>query len=306
MHGVKKDEFLAIRAEVGDEIGILQMIKGCNDAPDFSWENTYASIGGAFYFLKDGVINDFSDKGEAKVRDPRTAIAFNDDYIFFIVVDGRDEWYSKGMSIEELAMFTRDELGATHGIAEDGGGSSTMVVNGEVKNNTYCNIVICKGEIYLPLISVAGTNKQSEISPSTAILIPRLPASSSPQPERLSGDGLPLTEEYYTSSQDTTRPQLQRLVANGMMMVIVEPKDLSSIFTVGDKIKTLTPVNVRLGPGTNYPSIETIPADIAGEIYGFDNGLNGVWAKGYYWWRVLLEIDGRDVIGWVIEPALKP
>jgi hypothetical protein len=29
-----------------------------------------------------------------------------------------------------------------------------------------------------------------------------------------------------------------------------------------------------------------------------------VWAKGYYWWRVLLEIDDRDVIGWVIEPAL--
>ncbi|MFC1922037.1 phosphodiester glycosidase family protein [Chloroflexota bacterium] len=306
MHGVKKDEFLTIRAEVGDEIGILQMIKGCNDAPDFSWENTYASIGGAFYFLKDGVINDFSDKGEAKVRDPRTAIAFNDDYIFFIVVDGRDEWYSKGMSIEELAMFTRDELGATHGIAEDGGGSSTMVVNGEVKNNTYCNIVICKGEIYLPLITAAGTNKQSEISPSTGILIPRFPASSSPQPERLSGDGLPLTEEYYTSGQDASRPQLQRLVANGMMMVVVEPKDLSSIFTVDDKIKTLTPVNVRLGPGTNYPSIETIPADITGVIYGFDNGLNGVWAKDYYWWRVLLEIDGRDVIGWVIEPALTP
>lgn len=304
MHGVKKDEFLAIRAGVGDEIGILQMIKGCNNAPDFSWENTYASIGGAFYFLKDGVINDFSDKGEAKVRDPRTAIAFNDDYIFFIVVDGRDEWYSKGMSIEELAMFTRDELGATHGIAEDGGGSSTMVVNGEVKNNTYCNIVICKGEIYLPLISAAGTKKQIEESPSTALLMPRFPANSSPQPERLSGDGLPLTEEYYTSSQDATGSQLQRLVANGMMMVVVEPKDLSSIFTVGDKIKTLTPVKVRLGPGTNYPSIETIPTGITGVVYGFDNGLNGVMAKGYYWWRVLLEIDGRDVIGWVIEPAL--
>jgi hypothetical protein len=39
-------------------------------------------------------------------------------------------------------------------------------------------------------------------------------------------------------------------------------------------------------------------------IYGFDNGLNGVMAKGSYWWRVLLEIDGRDVIGWVFEPGL--
>jgi hypothetical protein len=178
-----------------------------------------------------------------------------------------------------------------------------MVVNGEVKNNTYCNIVICRGEIYLPLITAAGTNKQSEVSRS-AILAPRLPLNSSPQPERLSGDGLPLTEEYYTSSQDATGSQLQRLVGNGMMMVVVETKDLSSIFTVGDKIKTLTPVNVRLGPGTNYPSIETIPAATTGVVYGFDNGLNGVMAKSYYWWRVLLEIDGRDVIGWVIEPAL--
>jgi hypothetical protein len=304
MHGVKKDEFLAIRAEVGDEIGILQMIKGCNDAPDFSWENTYASIGGAFYFLNNGKINYFEDKGEAKVRDPRTAIAFNDDYVFFIVVDGRDEWYSKGMTIGELAEFVKYELGATHGIAEDGGGSSTMVVSGEVKNNTYCNIVICRGEIYLPLITAAGTNKQSEVSRSSAILVPRFPANSSAQPERLSGDGLPLTEEFYTSSQDATGSQLQRLVANGMMMVVVEPKDLSSIFTVGDTIKTLTPVNVRLGPGTNYPSIETIPTGITGVVYGFDNGLNGVMAKGYFWWRVLLEIDGRDVIGWVIEPAL--
>jgi SH3-like domain-containing protein len=91
-----------------------------------------------------------------------------------------------------------------------------------------------------------------------------------------------------------------------MMMVVVEPKDLSPIFTVGDKIKTLTPVNVRLGPGTNYASFETVPAGTTGVVYGYDNGLNGVMAKEYYWWRVLLEIDGRDVIGWVIDLALTP
>jgi hypothetical protein len=304
--GSKMDEFLNIDPlpQKGDEIGIRQKIRECLDSPNFEWENTYASIGGAFYFLNNGEINYFKDKGEAKVRDPRTAIAFNDDYIFFIVVDGRDEWYSKGMTIGELAEFVKYELGATYGIAEDGGGSSTMVVNGEVKNNTYCNIVICKGEIYLPLISAAGTKKQSAASSPFALLMPRLPLSISPQPERLSGDGLPLTEEYYTSSQDATGSQLQRLVANGMMMVVVEPKDLSLIFTVGDEIKTLTPVNVRLGPGTNYGLVETVNPGITGIILGDDNGLNGVWAKGYYWWRVLLEVGDRDVIGWVIEPAL--
>jgi hypothetical protein len=124
------------------------------------------------------------------------------------------------------------------------------------------------------------------------------------QTERLSADGVPLTEQHYSFSMSTTGAQLQRLVANGMLMVVVAPKDQSEIFTVGEKIKTLNAVNVRLGPGTNYGIIETVPAETTGVIYEFDNGLNGVWAKGYYWWRVLLEIDDRDVIGWVIEPAL--
>ena len=136
--------------------------------------------------------------------------------------------------------------------------------------------------------------------------MPRLPVSSSPQPERLSGDGLPLTEEYYTFSAESTGSQLQRLVANGMMMVVVEPKEQSTIFTIDEKIETLFRVNVRLGPGTNYWLIEIVDPEITGIILGDDNGLNGVWAKDYYWWRVLLEIDGRDVIGWVIEPALTP
>jgi hypothetical protein len=90
------------------------------------------------------------------------------------------------------------------------------------------------------------------------------------------------------------------------MMVVVEPKDQSTIFTIDDEIATWFRVNVRLGPGTNYGLVETVDPGITGIILGDDNGLNGVWAKGYYWWRVLLEIDGRDVIGWVIEPALKP
>jgi hypothetical protein len=300
MNGSKKDEFLGIGAKKGDEVKILQIIRECNDSPRYFWEDTYASIGGAFYFLKDGVINDFSDKAEAKVRDPRTAIAYNDEYIYFLVVDGRDEWHSKGMTIKELAEFTRDELGATYGIAEDGGGSSTMVVNGEVKNNTYCNIVICKGEIFLPLVFVKpdGDNLET-VSPITKDMTSNSQSLLN-QPETLSGDGLPLTEDYYVYSPDI----LQRLVANGMMMVVVQPRDTSTAFTEGEEIKTNRQVNVRLGPGTNYGLIETVDADITGIIYGNDNGMNGVWAKGDYWWHVLLEIDGRDVIGWVFQPGI--
>jgi hypothetical protein len=305
MHGMKRDEFLNLGIMEGDEVGITQKIKNCPISPDNNWDYTYASVGGAFYFLKDDQVQYMPGDPQANVRDPRTAIAFNDDYVFFIVVDGRDEWHSHGMTIGELAEFTKYELGATYGIAEDGGGSSTMVVDGEVKNNTYCNITICKGQIYLPFVTAGGTKKQSEQSPSPPLLMPRLPQSSEPQPERLSGDGLPLTEEYYAFTQETAGSQLQRLVANGMMMVVVEPKgDPSTTFTVDDNIATQITVNVRLGPGTNYGLVDTVDPGISGIVLGDDNGLNGVWAKGYYWWRVLLEVGDLDIIGWVIEPAL--
>jgi hypothetical protein len=304
MHGSKKDDFMAIGAKKGDEVKILQIIRECNNSPRYYWEDTYASIGGAFYFLKDGVINDFSDKGEAKVRDPRTAVVYNDDYIYFVVVDGRDAWHSKGMTIKELGEFARDELGATYGIAEDGGGSSTMVVNGEVKNNTYCNIVICKGELFLPLVYNKPSGENQETGSPMVKNRDGEPTSVLNQPETLSGDGLPLTEEYYTFSPDATGDILQRLVANGMMMVVVESRDISPIFTEGEAIRTNSQVNVRLGPGTNYGLIESVDANTTGIIYGKDNGLNGVWAKGYYWWHVLLEVGERDVIGWVIEPNI--
>ena len=59
------------------------------------WSQAYAGIGGAFTFLADGVPQHLDVTG-AIVRHPRTAIAYNDQYIFFIVVDGRDPGVSVG------------------------------------------------------------------------------------------------------------------------------------------------------------------------------------------------------------------
>jgi hypothetical protein len=87
--------------------------------------------------------------------------------------------------------------------------------------------------------------------------------------------------------------------------VVVQSEDISPIFSENDPIKTLTRVNVRLGPGTNYGIVDTVDPNTSGVILGNDNGLNGVWAKGYYWWRVFLDGPGGvDIVGWVIEPAL--
>lgn len=62
-------------------------------------------------------------------RDPRTAIAFNASYVYYIVVDGRSS-YSIGMNMDDLAAFCIDQLSATCAASLDGGGSSAMWIKG--------------------------------------------------------------------------------------------------------------------------------------------------------------------------------
>ena len=285
----------------GDQIGISQKIKSyvgyCNTNPEGpDWTDTYASIAGAFYFLKDGVIHDFSNDPGAAARAPRTAIVFNDEYIFFIVVDGRDLAHSLGMTIGELAEFARDELGATYGIAEDGGGSSTMVINGQVVNNTYCNINYCQHATYIPLVA-SSTSLDNPIVPGKEETVNPLPTD---QPEKLSADGLPLTSQYYVYSQDVTGPTLQRLVANGLMMVVMQPKELSTEFSPGELVKTLFNADVRLGPGNNYAVADTVDEGTQGSILQHTNGLNGVLATGHSWWKV----NFGGTVGWIAETSI--
>ncbi|MFV0435440.1 MAG: phosphodiester glycosidase family protein [Leucobacter sp.] len=65
---------------------------------------------------------------------PRTAVGVIDDnHLVFVVVDGRSEGYSRGVTMTELAEIMRD-LGAETAYNLDGGGSSTMYFNGEVLN----------------------------------------------------------------------------------------------------------------------------------------------------------------------------
>lgn len=122
---------------VGDTIGVSQEIasydSSCATARSLDWTKTYASVSGNWVFLKDGVIQyGIDETGEVH---PRTAIALNATYGFFVVCDGRDPGVSVGMTIDQLAEFCKNTLGATWGVNQDGGGSSTMVVNGTVMNN---------------------------------------------------------------------------------------------------------------------------------------------------------------------------
>lgn len=66
---------------------------------------------------------------------PRTGIGIiSPNHYVFVVVDGRQEGYSKGMTLNEFAQLFKD-LGATEAYNLDGGGSSTMYFNGRVVNS---------------------------------------------------------------------------------------------------------------------------------------------------------------------------
>ena len=66
---------------------------------------------------------------------PRTGIGLiSANHYLFVVVDGRKEGYSAGMTLSQFAQLFK-ELGAAEAYNLDGGGSSTMVFQGRVVNN---------------------------------------------------------------------------------------------------------------------------------------------------------------------------
>ena len=155
--GADKVEKLRQNVSVGEIIGVSQEIKhynsDCQTPADAGWEKTYAAIGASFMFLQQGRLQGFDDLG-ALLRSPRTAVAYDERHIYFIVADGRDRFHSIGMSIVELGVFAKQYLGATWAAALDGGGSSTMVVNGELKNRP--NLERDESGAYLPTERVVG------------------------------------------------------------------------------------------------------------------------------------------------------
>lgn len=234
--GSKATQLLG-KVAVGDTIKFRFEIKdygteGQIITPPADWTKAYASIGGAGYVVKNGVVpsSDWDDNIGAIERHPRTAVAYNDNYVYFIVCDGRSA-QSIGMTFTEVGRFCVDYLGATHAITQDGGGSSALWVNGQIKN---------------------------------------VPSDGS-----------------------------QRAVANGLMMVRVQPRQLSTVLKAGDLVRTATTTKARLGPGMNYAEVG---ADIAAMTSGavVVHGMGGVLATGKTWWKCQL----GSIAGWFDEAVL--
>lgn len=104
------------------------------------WEITKYAIGGGPRLIKNGkLISNYKTenfKNDVLVgRAPRSAIGVSKSgLIYLIVVDGRNAGNSIGMTLLELAIFM-SKLGCVNAMNLDGGGSSTMVINGKVVNN---------------------------------------------------------------------------------------------------------------------------------------------------------------------------
>lgn len=133
----KANELLA-NVKIGSKVGFSTEIdhyeSDCKTINRYNWSETYASLSGSYEFLQNGDVQSFPDKAGANTPSPRTAVCFNDDYVFFVVVDGRQQGGSVGMTMDDLGHFCADRLGADWGINQDGGGSSTMWVDGQVVN----------------------------------------------------------------------------------------------------------------------------------------------------------------------------
>ena len=103
------------------------------------WAEAQDAVGGAGLLLFDGrELTDFTDerfvKGFDTTRHPRTLIgAGGDGAIWLVTVDGRNPLLSLGMSFTELQRLSR-RLGLRSALNLDGGGSTTMWVDGQVVN----------------------------------------------------------------------------------------------------------------------------------------------------------------------------
>ena len=143
-------------AGLGDEI-YVNWGAYLDDNPGIS--NFTNLVGGNTICLKNSVAQPYgpTDGDREKMRHPRTAVGYSNDgnYVYFYVVDGRQTGMA-GVTTRELADICKF-AGADIALNLDGGGSSSMVVNGVIKNSAFERRDVVNG------LLVAKTSGSSDI-----------------------------------------------------------------------------------------------------------------------------------------------
>ena len=118
----------------------LDTIYTAIEGSDRDWARADAIVGGAGLLLHDGrLVTDWKMEQFtptfAEMRHPRTLIGTHaDGAVWLVTVDGRQPGLSAGMSLAELRALAR-RLGLRHALNLDGGGSTTMWVDGKIVNS---------------------------------------------------------------------------------------------------------------------------------------------------------------------------
>ena len=100
----------------------------------------YSPVGESFAgFQTDVTKYDYEDaRRHQGVRHPRTAVALTaDNHFLMVVVDGRQPGVGEGMTAKELTRFLRDNFNPQYALNMDGGGSTTLCVEGEGDPDTH-------------------------------------------------------------------------------------------------------------------------------------------------------------------------
>lgn len=128
------------RLEIRDRVDITFTYAPALGTPPAAWRRADDIVGGAGLLLWRGrEVRDWKEEqlgaaGFVDARHPRTLIGRDrEGDVWLVVVDGRQPGHSVGMSLPELTAMART-LGLVDALNLDGGGSTTMVVNGAVVN----------------------------------------------------------------------------------------------------------------------------------------------------------------------------
>lgn len=170
-------------------------------------------IGGNPQLVRDGAVvsADVDRSGAFHARNPRTAVGWTRaGELLLVVVDGRQPGYSSGATMRELADLLRG-LGAHAALNLDGGGSSTMVLNGVLASRpSEPERPVANALVVLPgadagqrdLLGATATAQAVDAAPAplpaTAVLRgPAVddPASTGGLADALQRQGLPLTAD---------------------------------------------------------------------------------------------------------------
>jgi len=161
----------------------------------FGWPGVLDAVGGRPLLVADGASAGTGPGGTFvcgpanQICDPqpRTAVAVNAACtdglpgcrVMLVVVDGRQPGWSTGFSLDDLATFLIDDLGADQALNLDGGGSSTMWIKKQPRRGSrwWCQTLLAHGCLADRPYTTVG-----ERPVPTALLLLPGPDASDPSP----------------------------------------------------------------------------------------------------------------------------